>query len=101
MPPHPAFFVKRNAYDRFGKFDTNLRISSDYELILRFLYKNGKVILKKVKTGVQDNNYFEIIEGLEEGDEVVTAPYRAISKKLKNNKPVEKVEKENLFNDDE
>ena len=41
MPPHPAFFVKRNAYDRFGKFDTSLRISSDYELILRFLYKNG------------------------------------------------------------
>jgi len=62
-----------------------------------FLYKDGEVILQKVKTGVQDNNYFEILEGLNEGDEVVVAPYRAISKKLKNHQPVEKVKKEDLF----
>jgi HlyD family secretion protein len=59
------------------------------------------VILRKVKTGVQDNNYFEILEGLEEGEEVVVAPYRAISKKLKNHQPVEKVKKEDLFSDNE
>jgi HlyD family secretion protein len=66
-----------------------------------FLYKDGKVILRKVKTGVQDDNYFEITEGLDEGEEVVTAPYRAISKKLKNKQPVERVDKEELFSDDE
>ncbi len=66
-----------------------------------FVYKDGEVILRKVKTGVQDNNYFEILEGLEEGEEVVVAPYRAISKKLKNHQPVEKVKKEDLFSDDE
>jgi HlyD family secretion protein len=62
-----------------------------------FVYKDGKVKLRKVKTGIQDNNYFEITEGLEEGEEVVVAPYRAISKKLKNNQPVNKVPKEELF----
>ncbi len=66
-----------------------------------FVYKENKVFLRKVKTGIQNDDYFEIIEGLEEGDEVVVAPYRAISKKLKNKQPVEKVKKENLFDGDE
>jgi HlyD family secretion protein len=62
-----------------------------------FVYGDGKVKLRKVKTGIQDNNYFQITEGLEEGEEVVVAPYRAISKRLKNNQPVKKVPKEELF----
>ncbi|MBK9284691.1 MAG: glycosyltransferase [Sphingobacteriaceae bacterium] len=37
MPPHPAFFVKKEIYDRLGLFDESLKISSDYDLILRFL----------------------------------------------------------------
>lgn len=40
MPPHPSFFVKRKIYDNFGLFDTRLNTSADYELMLRFLYKN-------------------------------------------------------------
>ncbi len=39
MPPHPTFFVRRRVYQRYGLFDTNLRISADYELMLRFLLK--------------------------------------------------------------
>jgi HlyD family secretion protein len=35
-----------------------------------------------VKTGVQSNTHIEILEGLSEGDEVVTGSYRAISKDL-------------------
>lgn len=62
-----------------------------------FVYKDGKVEQRKVKTGVQDAYYIEIIEGLKEGEEVVTAPYSLISRILKNNMPVEKVSKEELF----
>jgi HlyD family secretion protein len=62
-----------------------------------FLYIKGAVKLQKVKTGIQDNNYIEILEGLKEKDEVVSAPYRAISKTLKNNDKVKKVKKEELF----
>jgi len=40
MPPHPAFFVRRDQYDRLGGFDERLRTSADYELMLRFLYKH-------------------------------------------------------------
>lgn len=38
MPPHPTLFVRREVYERFGKFNTNLRFSADYELMLRFLH---------------------------------------------------------------
>lgn len=40
MPPHPTFFVKRNCYERFGKFNTEFKISADYELMLRFILKH-------------------------------------------------------------
>jgi glycosyltransferase involved in cell wall biosynthesis len=38
-PPHPAFFVRRSVYQKFGGFNTALRIAADYELMLRFLQK--------------------------------------------------------------
>lgn len=41
MPPHPTFFVKRECYKDFGKFNTTFSISADYELMLRFLYKHN------------------------------------------------------------
>ncbi len=39
MPPHPAFFVRRSVYERFGTFDLRYRIASDFEIMLRFLGK--------------------------------------------------------------
>jgi HlyD family secretion protein len=62
-----------------------------------FVYNNGKAELRKVKTGIQDNTYIEIKEGLKEGEEVIVAPYRAVSKTLKNGTEVTKVDKKNLF----
>jgi HlyD family secretion protein len=62
-----------------------------------FVIRKGEAILKKVKTGIQDDQYFEIIEGLEVGDEVITAPYKAISQTLKNHEKVEIVDKTKLF----
>jgi glycosyltransferase len=40
MPPHPTFFLKRSLYEKFGSFEQSLKISADYELILRMLGKN-------------------------------------------------------------
>jgi len=58
---------------------------------------DGKVYQREVKTGIQDNLYIEITEGLKPEEEIVTAPYSAISKYLENEKLVEKVDKEQLF----
>lgn len=61
MPPHPAFFAKRKLYTEFGGFNTILRTSADYELILRFLYRYNastvylNKVLVKMKTGGQSN----------------------------------------------
>lgn len=57
MPPHPAFFVSRELYRKYGAFNTDFQIASDYELMLRFLYKFGcstayiPKILVKMRTG--------------------------------------------------
>ncbi|HEY9125326.1 MAG TPA: efflux RND transporter periplasmic adaptor subunit [Bacteroidales bacterium] len=60
---------------------------------------NGQSIvkLKKVKTGIQDNNFIEILAGLSEKDKVVVAPYSAVSRKLKDGDVVKVVDKKMLF----
>jgi HlyD family secretion protein len=47
-----------------------------------FIVKDGKVEARQVKTGIQSSSHIEILDGLSEGDEVVTGSYRAISKDL-------------------
>lgn len=39
MPPHPAFFVRRRIYEKYGYFRTDQLRAGDYELMLRLLYK--------------------------------------------------------------
>ena len=48
-----------------------------------FLYNGGTAKMVEVKTGIQDDNYIQIISGLSEGEEIVTGPYSAVSRKLK------------------
>ncbi len=67
-----------------------------------FVYnaKDKKVQLRDVKTGIQDNLHIQITEGLKEGEEVVTAPYGAIARTLKDKSAVTVVDKEKLFESD-
>jgi HlyD family secretion protein len=59
---------------------------------------DGKYALAKdVKTGIQDNSYIEILSGVTENEKVVSAPFSAISKKLKDSTLIEVVKKEELF----
>lgn len=64
MPPHPTFFAKRECYTKFGDFNTLFSISADYELMLRFLYKNNlpasyipKVLVKMRTGGISNVSY--------------------------------------------
>ncbi|MDB4926729.1 efflux RND transporter periplasmic adaptor subunit [Mucilaginibacter sp.] len=65
-----------------------------------FVYNAGKVKQVMVTTGIQDDMYVQIFSGLKAGDEVVSAPYPAISKTLKDGTLVEKVDKSKLFTND-
>jgi HlyD family secretion protein len=47
-----------------------------------FVVNEGKAKMTEVKTGISDDTYIEILEGLKGDEEVITGPYRAISKDL-------------------
>lgn len=49
-----------------------------------FCIEDGKAIARQVRTGIQSDELIEILEGLSDGEEVVTGSYRAISKDLDN-----------------
>jgi glycosyltransferase involved in cell wall biosynthesis len=40
MPAHPSFYVKKKAFIDYGYYKEDYLIASDYELLIRFLYKN-------------------------------------------------------------
>lgn len=62
-----------------------------------FVIKDGRAFKKKVLTGIQDNNYIQILKGLSDGEEVITGPYSAVSRILKDSVKIEVVDKEELF----
>lgn len=62
-----------------------------------FVFVDGKAKMVKVKTGIQDSNFIEIKEGIKVGDEVISGPYSAIAKQLKEATEVRKVDKSELF----
>ena len=47
-----------------------------------FLVENGKAKSTVIKTGISDDNYIEIQEGLKGGEEVISGSYKAISRDL-------------------
>jgi len=53
-----------------------------------FVHDGDHVKMVPVKTGISDNDYFEIASGVSEGDEVVSGGYKAISKDLEDGKKV-------------
>lgn len=65
MPPHPTFFVRRECYSRFGLFDLSFTSSADYELMLRFLFKNhcssgylNRILVRMREGGQSNENIF-------------------------------------------
>ena len=40
MPPHPSIFFEKELFEKFGYYELNFIIGSDYELITRFFLKN-------------------------------------------------------------
>lgn len=62
-----------------------------------FVIENGIAKRRTVKTGVQDNEFIQILEGLKKDEVVIVAPYSAIAKKLQGEEKVEIVDRKNLF----
>lgn len=76
---------------------TTAKAPEDKKIEVVFIYKDGKVYKKSVKTGIQDSENIEITEGISAGDEVVVAPFNAINKILNDSASVKKVDEMELF----
>ncbi|AHW59968.1 HlyD family secretion protein [Draconibacterium orientale] len=89
--------TKEVATDSENNSDDENTAQRDEKQEVVFLYADGRVMKTEVETGIQDNNSIEILKGIKEGDEVVTAPYTIINRTLKDSMLVKKVNEEDLF----
>jgi len=61
MPPHPAFFLKKECYNQYGTYNLLLKSAADYELMLRMLHKHKisvnylPKVITKMRVGGQSN----------------------------------------------
>jgi HlyD family secretion protein len=62
--------------------DDEAKPKGDVEEVV-FVVRGGKAVLTPVKTGISDFDHIEILSGVQPGDEVVSGPFRAVSKTLK------------------
>jgi glycosyltransferase involved in cell wall biosynthesis len=67
MPPHPTFYVRRQAYERYGGFDLSFPMAADFEMSLRLL-EVAKLnstyipeVLVRMRTGGASNRGFASI----------------------------------------
>lgn len=79
--------------------DENKKVSTEIKEYV-FTIKDGKADMILVKSGIQDNTNIQVLQGLTEGQEIITGPYRAVSRTLKNGDKVIVVPKEKLFEED-
>jgi len=61
-----------------------------------FLKSGDSTLMREIKTGIQDDTYIQVLNGLSVGDTIVTGPYKAVSKDLKEGEQIKIVTKEEL-----
>ncbi|MEL7119722.1 MAG: efflux RND transporter periplasmic adaptor subunit [Bacteroidota bacterium] len=62
-----------------------------------FVVVGDTVAMLDVVTGIQDDTYIKVIKGIEEGAEIVSGPYTAISRKLKSGMTIQKVDEDEIY----
>lgn len=77
--------------------DVVTTLSEEVIRTLVFISDGTYAMARDVTTGIQDNNFIEILSGINPGDDVISAPYTAISKRLSDSTLIEIVEKKDLF----
>ena len=77
--------------------DAEKKEADEKEEVVFLVQEDGSVIKTKVETGIQDNNNIEVLTGIAAGDEIVVAPYTAVTRTLKDSMNVEVVKEEDLY----
>ena len=76
--------VTKKSEEEMNEIEKRRQESIDQKTEMVFVYKDGKVEMRKVKTGIADFEQVEIIEGLKADEKIVTGPFIAITKNLEN-----------------
>jgi HlyD family secretion protein len=61
--------------------------------VVLFINEKGVAKMVEVKTGISDYDNIEILQGISDSTEVVTGPYMAVSKRLKDGEKIRRMEK--------
>jgi HlyD family secretion protein len=64
-------------------------VDKDGYVQLVYVVENGKAVARQVKVGIQNEDRIEILDGLKEGESVVSGSYRAITRDLNDGDAVE------------
>lgn len=69
-PPHPTFFVRRDAYQQYGLFDADYEVGGDYEMQLRLLFKHRvastyipRVLVRMAIGGTSTGKLRDVVKG--------------------------------------
>ena len=77
--------------------DKKQEVVEDRIFTIVFVIKGDKAVMRVVETGIQDDEYIELISGLEEDEEIITGPYDMVSRKLTNGAKIEITDKEEFY----
>ncbi|WP_026953802.1 efflux RND transporter periplasmic adaptor subunit [Algoriphagus vanfongensis] len=81
--PLSAVTTRENQLDTLSDGTTKMK-----ELV--YVLENGEAKMVTVKTGISDFQNIEILEGIQDGQEVISGPYFVVSKELENGTKVNK-----------
>jgi len=87
----------KSGKDKMTGTDDEATTQSKTLIEVVFVCENDTLRMAEVTTGIQDNSYIQILSGLKADDEVVTAPYTALTRKLEQGMKVQKVKEEDLY----
>jgi len=90
---------KKKAQGQDASTTENAVMTDEMEEVVFIIQKDGTVKKVTIRTNIQDNEYIEVMSGIKEGDEVISAPYNTISKTLKDGMKVKVVPKDKVYED--
>ena len=78
VPPHPAFFCRKEIFDKYGDFNDQFEIAGDFELMLRFIEKHQIKIgyLPKIIVKMRIGGKANILRGIFHGNLEIINSFR-------------------------
>lgn len=93
----PKHAVDNDHKEATGTAKTNNDIR---QVVFVYHPETNEVSIRDVKTGIQDNEFIQITNGLKQGEMVVSSPYSVIARQLEDKKKVRVVDKKQLWDAD-